>query len=119
MAARTPRTLTGGPFAAQLLLEGAAGPALSRARGPGGLDARAAGRGAQNASHRQLEEESEAWRRHVLLLKGAQTRGTADHRAAKTGGGRGQGKAGSWGTDQVRRSALGDSKNPPFCLNAH
>lgn len=55
--------------------------------GPGGLDARAAGRGAQNASHRQLEEESEAWRRHVLLLKGAQTRGTADHRAAKTGGG--------------------------------
>lgn len=56
-------------------------------RGPGGLDARAAGRGARNASHRQLEEESEAWRRHVLLLKGAQTRGTADHRAAKTGGG--------------------------------
>lgn len=32
MAARTPRTLTGGPFALQLLLEGAAGPALSRAR---------------------------------------------------------------------------------------
>lgn len=31
----------------QLLLEGAAEPALSRAQGPGGLDARAAGRGAQ------------------------------------------------------------------------
>lgn len=44
-------------------------------------------RGARNASHRQFKEGSEAQRHHVLLLKGAQTRGTGAHGAVRTGGG--------------------------------